>query len=151
MKFLILPILLTIIFVILKIMKLVSGSDSDNIFVKYLNTKNDNKSVQSIIKEKVDKNNFKDTEAIDIDVPTPMSVKSKETGIIRRLLIHRDVNYKETTSIKNSIKRMLLSVNRRSSNNKLLNMKIKLKTLKLADKALFNLLIKKNKNISRNI
>jgi hypothetical protein len=39
---------------------------------------------------------------------------------------------------------MILSVNRRDANNKLLKLKIKLKSLRLADKALFTFLFKKN-------
>ena len=145
MNILIILILPFLVFIAFKLMKLVLKSDTNNVFIKYLDTKNDKKSMQSIIKDKIDKNNFINTEAIDIDNSNPVSIKSKETSVLRRLLISKSVDYNEKKTLKSSIKRMILSIQRRTSNNKLLTMKIKLKSLSLANKKLFTFLFKSNK------
>ena len=145
MKFVILLLILVIMVCFLtKIIRFILKNDITNIFIKYMNTKNDKKSMSAIINDIIKKNDFKKVEVHELDDITPSSLKTKEVQVLRQLLMNKNINLKEKNSIKEYLKRIVLMANKENNMNKLSKIKIDAENLQNINEIITNSIIKED-------
>lgn len=145
MKFVILLLILVIVvYFLIKIIKYILKNDITNIFIKYMNTKNDKKSMSAIINDIIKKNDFKKVEVHELDDITPSSLKTKEVQVLRQLLMNKNINLKEKNSIKEYLKRIVLMANKENNMNKLSKIKIDAENLQNINEIITNSIIKED-------
>ena len=145
MKFVILLLILVIMVCFLtKIIRFILKNDITNIFIKYMNTKNDKKSMSAIINDIIKKNDFKKVEVHELDDITPSSLKTKEVQVLRQLLMNKNINFEEKNSIKEYLKRIVLMANKENNMNKLSKIKIDAEHLQNINEIITNSIIKED-------
>ena len=134
-------ILITIMYISLS--NTISGDKIDT-FNKYLNTKNDEKSIIKAINEVLEKNDFKEIE-VDDDEVSPVSLKTKEVELIKSTSIYNEIDSKNRNSTKNWLNKVLLNITKTRNKNKIAKLKIKSKLLSTVEKVILAILFRNNK------
>lgn len=142
-------VLFLIVILYFNIKKLLNGDNTDT-FKKYLDTSNDKKPTYKAINDALTKNDFKKVEKAEYE-KDPVSLRSKEAQLLKKLDVYNDINLKDKSAIRiwiNKIRLKLEKIRNKSNSNKL---KLKLGLLKTINEVVLRVFFHKGKGDGKSL